>query len=236
MTDPDDPAATGAEAPAAAIPTEAVPAEAVPPDAAQAAAGQSDPKAVFRRYLDSGRDALLFKLEDASEYDVRRPLTPTGTNLLGLVKHLSGVEAGYLGECFGRPVPEMPAWYAEMGSDDSEPNADMWATADESQESIVELYQRVRAHADRTIDELDLTAPGTVPWWGPDAGEVTLQRLLVHVIAEEQRHLGQADIVRENIDGAVGLRAGVSNLPDESEQWWADYHRRLQQTAEQFRQ
>lgn len=163
-------------------------------------------------------------------------MTPTGTNLLGLVKHLCGVEAGYLGECFGRPMPGLPAWYAEMDREDSEPNIDMWATAEESRESILALYQRVRAHADTTIDELELTSPGTVPWWGPDAGEVTLQRLLVHVIAESQRHVGQADIVRENIDGAVGLRAGVSNLPTESEQWWADYHRRLQQTAEQFRE
>ena len=45
-------------------------------------------------YLQQGRDALLWKLDGLSEYDLRRPLVPTGTNLLGLVKHVAGTEAG----------------------------------------------------------------------------------------------------------------------------------------------
>ena len=52
------------------------------------------------------RQALVWKLEGLSEYDVRRPLTATGTNLLGLVKHLATLEAWYFGEVFGRPFPE----------------------------------------------------------------------------------------------------------------------------------
>ncbi len=60
-------------------------------------------KSDLRYYLQSARDALLWKLEGLSEYDVRRPHTPTGTNLLGLVKHVAGVELGYLGDTFGRP-------------------------------------------------------------------------------------------------------------------------------------
>jgi hypothetical protein len=63
----------------------------------------ADAKETLRRYLRSAREALLWKLEGRSEYDIRRPLTPTGTNLLGLVKHLSIVEAWYFGETFGRP-------------------------------------------------------------------------------------------------------------------------------------
>ncbi len=63
----------------------------------------SDPKAELLRYLQEGRDAMLWKLEGLGEYDVRRPLVPTGTNLLGLVKHLAGIELGYFGETFGRP-------------------------------------------------------------------------------------------------------------------------------------
>ena len=46
-----------------------------------------DPKAELHEYLQSGRAVLLWKLDGLSEYDVRRPLTPTGTNLLGLVQH-----------------------------------------------------------------------------------------------------------------------------------------------------
>jgi hypothetical protein len=44
---------------------------------------QSDPKANLHRYLQAAREALLWKLEGLAEYDLRRPLTPTGTNLLG---------------------------------------------------------------------------------------------------------------------------------------------------------
>src|SRR6478752_2655853 len=112
----------------------------------------SDPKADLQRYLQLAREALVWKLEGLTEYDVRRPLVPTGTNLLGLVKHVASVEAGYLGEVFGRPFPEPLPWL----DDDAEPNADMWATADESPQEIIGLYQRVWAHADQTIDSLDL--------------------------------------------------------------------------------
>ena len=63
-------------------------------------------KAELRRYLQDGRDAIVWKLEGLSEYDRRRPLTPTGTNLLGLVKHLAGVEAEYFGVVFNRPFGE----------------------------------------------------------------------------------------------------------------------------------
>src|SRR4051794_40601050 len=80
------------------------------------------------RYMQRGRDALVWKLDGLSEYDVRRPLTPTGTNLLGIVKHVASVEAGYLGDTFGRPFPEPLPWFDEG----AEANADMWATPEES--------------------------------------------------------------------------------------------------------
>lgn len=91
---------------------------------------------------------MLWKLDGLSEYDIRRPLTPTGTNLLGLVKHIAGVELGYFGDTFGRPFfDEPPAWY----TDGAEPGADMWATADESREQIAGLYRQAWQHADATI-------------------------------------------------------------------------------------
>ncbi|WP_108250721.1 DinB family protein [Planctomonas deserti] len=187
----------------------------------------SEAKAHLQHYLQSGRDALLWKLEGLDEYDIRRPVVPTGTNLLGLVKHVASVEAGYLGDTFGRPFPEPLPWMA----DDAEPNADMWATAEESRESVVGLYRRVWAHSDATIAALDLDSPGTVAWWAADRRSVTLHRILVHMIAENQRHAGHADIARELIDGAAGLRQGVSNLPEMDEAWWNDYRERLERTA-----
>src|SRR6186997_1203604 len=92
-----------------------------------------DPKKTLHRYLITGREALLWKLDGLSEYDVRRPMVPTGTNLLGLVKHVASVEVGYFGNTFSRPFDEPLPWF----EDGAEPNADMWATAEESRERIV---------------------------------------------------------------------------------------------------
>jgi uncharacterized damage-inducible protein DinB len=190
----------------------------------------SGPKADLHRYLRAAREALLWKLDGLSEFDVRRPLVPTGTNLLGLVKHLASVEFGYFGDTFGRPHDESLPWF----DDDAGPNDDMWATADESREEIVALYRRAWAHTDATIDALRIDAVGRVPWWGAQ-GEVTLHRVLVHVVAETHRHAGHADIVRELIDGAVGLREENDNMPARDEAWWNDYRDRLERVADQFR-
>jgi hypothetical protein len=186
-----------------------------------------NPKADLSRYLEEAREALLWKLDGLSEYDARRPLTPTGTNLLGLVKHVASIEAGYFGETFARPFGEPLPWLAE----EADPNADMWATAEESRQDIVDLYRRVRAHSDATIDALALDAVGHVPWWAPDRNEVTLHRILVHMIAETHRHAGHADIVRELIDGAAGLRPGGTNLPDLGEGSWSSHRDRLETAA-----
>jgi uncharacterized damage-inducible protein DinB len=186
-----------------------------------------DPKADLRRYLQAGREALLWKLEGLSEYDVRRPMVPTGTNLLGIVKHVASVEAGYFGATFGRPFGEPLPWYEP----DAEPNADLWATAEESREQIIGLYHRVWAHSDATIEALPLDASGHVPWWPPERDEVTLHRILVHMIAETHRHAGHADIVRELIDGAAGLRADADNLPPADRAWWESYRSRLERVA-----
>ena len=199
-----------------------------------AAATPADAKATLHRYLRSVRGALLWKLEGLDEYSLRRPLTPTGTNLLGLVKHLSMTEAGYFGLVFDRPMPGLPSWIAEVGADQAEPNADMWATSEEPSADLLELYRRVCAHSDRTIEELELDSIGRVPWWGA-SGETTLHRILVHMIAETNRHAGHADIVRELVDGAAGLREDVDNLPDVDAAWWAEYHDRVEQVARRFR-
>jgi hypothetical protein len=180
-------------------------------------------------YLTRGREALLWKLDGLSEYDVRRPLVPTGTNLLGLVKHVGSVVAGYFGECFGRPFPDPMPWF----SDDAGVNADMWATADESREMIVRFYNRAWDHAFATIDALDLDTTGHVPWWPDERNHPPLRLVLVHMIAETERHAGQADIVRELIDGSVGIRAGSASLPEADEAWWKAYRDRLEQAARQ---
>ena len=190
----------------------------------------TDAKDDLQRYLVAGREALRWKLDGVSEYDVRRPLTPTGSNLLGLLKHVAGTSVEYLGSVFGRPFGEPVRGFA----DDDEDNADMWATADESRDDILGYWTRAWAHADATVAALDLDVTGTVPWWPPDRKTVTLHRVLVHVVAELHRHAGHADILRETLDGAAGLRDGVSNLPDQDPDWWAGYRERLADTARRF--
>ncbi|MBD0421798.1 DinB family protein [Streptomyces sp. TRM S81-3] len=186
-----------------------------------------DPKADLHRYLQSARDALLWKLDGLSEYEVRRPRTPTGTNLLGLVKHVAGVELGYLGDTFGRPSGEPLPWRAEG----AESNADMWATAEESRDDIVGLYRRAWAHADATIEALALETVGRVPWWPGDRNEVTLHHAVVRVIADTQRHAGHADIIRELADGAVGMNRGNDSMAQGDSEWWEEYRGRLERVA-----
>ncbi|GAA1154072.1 putative damage-inducible protein DinB [Kitasatospora gansuensis] len=183
------------------------------------------PKADLQLYLQDARDVLLLKLDGLSEYDLRRPMTPTGTNLLGLVKHLAGAEAAYFGETFGRPFETPPLWIAT----DAEPNSDLWATAEESREQIVGLYREACAHSDVTIAALPLDALGRVPWG--KRSELTLHRILVHMIGETHRHAGHADIVRELIDGSVGQRGENDNLPPGDRSWWAEHRERLERVA-----
>ncbi|RZQ65987.1 DinB family protein [Amycolatopsis suaedae] len=186
-----------------------------------------DPKAALHRYLQTARDALLWKLDGLSEYDVRRPLTPTGTNLLGLVKHVAGCEIGYFGVVFGRPFPEEFRWLSEG----AELNDDMWATAEESRADIVGLYRRVWEHSDATIGSLSLESSGLVPHWPESRRDVTLHQILVHMIAETHRHAGHADIVRELIDGTAGMQQGNDNLATHDPAWWAGYRTKLEKTA-----
>lgn len=152
------------------------------------------------------RQALVWKLDGLSEYDVRRPLTATGTNLLGLVKHMATWEARYLGEIFDRPFPEpLPRWQDSDGSD-------LWAAQDETREQIVGFYRRAWEHADATINELPINAPGHVPWWPrPD---VKLFNIMVHVLNDTNRHAGHADILREQLDGRTGVAAGYEERID----------------------
>jgi hypothetical protein len=186
---------------------------------------ESDRKADLRRYLQEARGSVLWKLEGLSEYDARRPLVPTGTNLLGLVKHLALVEIGYFGDTFGRPFGGSLPW------DETDPNSDMFAKPGESREFITGLYRRAWAHSDATIEALDLDATGRVPWWPAEHSAVTLHHILVRVIAETGQHAGHADIIRELIDHTIGLTAERPNLPSADPAWWSAYRQRVEEAA-----
>ncbi len=184
-------------------------------------------KEILHDKLREGRAALLSRLDGLGEYDLRRPMTPTGTNLLGLVKHLAGLEYGYLGESLGRPGPETLPWIEDGSIWDG---ADMWALPGESSGYLTGLYCRACEHADEVIRELDLDAPAQVAHWPEGKRGTTLGFLLVRMAAETAQHAGHADIIRELIDGRGGPDHGM--LDDVS---WRDYAARIQAAADTFR-
>ncbi|MEV6235937.1 DinB family protein [Lentzea sp. NPDC051838] len=156
-------------------------------------------KAYLHSDLRELREVMVWKLEGLDDVQIRRPLVASGTNLLGLVKHLALSESRYFGEVFGRPFPEpLP-----RRDDVAARGSSMLAAPDESRVDIVERYRRVWAHSDATIEALAVDSPGFVPWWPrPD---VMLFNVLVHLVSETARHAGHADILREQLDGATGV-------------------------------
>jgi hypothetical protein len=182
----------------------------------------------LRHYLQQSRDALLRALDGVSEYDGRRPVTPTGTNLLGLVKHLAGIEAGYLGDCVGRPFPVSFPWNDDGSVWES---GDMWATPEQSRDYVVGLYREVWGYADAVIAELPPETPAFVEWWPAERQHTTFGHLLCRVVAETAQHAGHAEILRETIDGQAGRDRDLQG----DAEWWTAYVGRIQAAADTFR-
>ena len=187
-----------------------------------------DEKSALLGYLRDRRADLLAKLDGLGEYDVRRPMTPTGTNLLGLVKHVAYVQLGYLGDVFGRPSGRRYPW-----DDGGEQDADMWAAPGESRADVLELCAFSAAHADATVGALPLDAVGEVPWWRAERRHPTLHTVLVHLGVEVARHAGHADVVRELIDGTASASPANSNLPERTAEEWAAFRERVEAAARQ---
>jgi uncharacterized damage-inducible protein DinB len=143
--------------------------------------------------LERHRDAVLWKLEGLDDEQLRRPMVPSGTSLLGLVKHLAAVEYGWFCDTFGRDAEPLPF-------DDDDPDADLRIEPGETTQDVLAFYGRARAAADQAIDELDVEDTGTA-WFGE---AVTLRWVLIHMVEETARHAGHVDILRELIDGMAG--------------------------------
>ena len=177
-----------------------------------------------RRYLHEdlqwARQSVLDRLEGLSEYDLRRPLTVTGTSLLGLVKHLTLSEAVYLGDLFDRPFPER---HPRFDDPDFRNRDWLWVGETESSNDVVDGYRRAWQHSGATIEALPIDASGGVPWW-PEP-EVKLFNVMVHVLTETNRHAGHADILYEQLTAATG-----SAEPDIMNDWTA-HRARIEKAA-----
>jgi uncharacterized damage-inducible protein DinB len=153
----------------------------------------ADEKESLQVALDRHRDVVVWKLEGLGDDDLRRPMVPSGTNLLGLVKHLAAVEYGWFCDTFGREHEPLPFV-------DDDPEADLRVEPHETTADILAFYARARAASDQVVADLDVEDTGTA-WYGET---VTLRWVLIHMVEETARHVGHLDIVRELIDGTTG--------------------------------
>ncbi|HEX5945121.1 MAG TPA: DinB family protein [Acidimicrobiales bacterium] len=147
--------------------------------------------------LDRHRDAVVWKLQGLGDDDLRRSMVPSGTSLLGMVKHLAAVEYSWFCETFGRETEPLPFV-------DDDPEADLRVEAGESTADILAFYERARAASDKVIRELDLDDTGTTS----RGDEPSLRWVLIHMVEETCRHAGHVDLVRELIDGMAGDHPG----------------------------
>ena len=154
-------------------------------------------KEMLGAYLDYHRATLLMKIDGVSDEDLRRPMVPSGTNLLGMVKHLAWVERGWFQECFAGDEIPTPPWT------DEDPDADFRIEPHESTQQIIDMYREAceRSRA-ITEDATSLDQPAKNP--SPRRRGIKLRWILMHMIEETARHNGHADILREMIDGSTG--------------------------------
>ncbi|HVX44473.1 MAG TPA: DinB family protein [Mycobacteriales bacterium] len=156
-----------------------------------------DEKQSLHESLDRHREVVLWKLKGLDDAQLRRPMVPSGTNLLGLVKHLASVQFGWFCSCFGRQSE-----WIEWDPDDYD--ADARIKPSESTADILAYFARARSATDEVIGSVEIDQ-SVVPPPGLGPGDpVTLRWILIHVIEDMVRHAGQMDIIRELIDGRTG--------------------------------
>ncbi|UYQ78139.1 DinB family protein [Glutamicibacter sp. JL.03c] len=185
-------------------------------------------KELLLEYLGDARQAVIYKAQGLSDRLARKPLTPTGTHILGVVHHLAITEYGYFGQCLGRSVDDP---YIQNLLDAEDPQADFLPPAHLNANGIIGLYRDSILFSDAGIKSLPLDAPVEVPWW-IRRRHTTLEQLVVHMIAETSRHAGHLDIVREQLDGFTGLRPEAPNLPDYSAAQWAEQFESINRLAD----
>ena len=146
------------------------------------------------RYLDTYRRVVRWKLEGVGEEAARRPMVPSGTSLLGIVRHLGYVERWWFQSVIAGDDVDRPRIV------EGDPDAEFRVGEDDTIGSVLDFYE---AECDRSRQILaGLRDPDSVRL--VDGGDVSVRRILVHMVEEVARHAGHMDILRELIDGATG--------------------------------
>lgn len=139
-------------------------------------------------FLDYLRESVVIKAGGLSDEDVRKPMVPSGTNLLGLIKHLTMADVFWFHYSFAGEDVAIPSEHLE---------------ADDTPESVIEGYRAAWAHSNELVAAVDdMDRPSVRPH--RVGGHLSLRWILVHMVEETGRHAGHADILREQIDGTVG--------------------------------
>lgn len=154
-----------------------------------------DEKQTLAGWMDFHRATLLMKLDGLSESDMRRILVSSGTNLLGMVRHLAFAEDYWFSQIFAGADVDAPR---ALPGDEVPP--------DVRSQDVVAGYEAACARSRAVIDasDLDDRARGTVSNRRGPATQFNLRWVLTHMIEETARHNGHADILREQTDGATG--------------------------------
>ena len=151
---------------------------------------------ILAGFLDFHRATLLWKLEGLDDQQLRRAMVASGTSLLGLVKHLAYVERSWFQGVWAGEEVTFP-WTSE------DPDADWRIEPDETTGQVLALYDgecdrsRAIVAAASSLDEL-AQHPRQKDW------KMSRRWILIHMIEETARHVGHADILREQLDGATG--------------------------------
>jgi uncharacterized damage-inducible protein DinB len=165
-----------------------------PPPADQPDSTGSE-RQVLEAFLDFHRQVLVSKVDGISENEARHRRVPSKTTLTGLIKHMIGVERGWFQEVLaGRKLEDIGPNVG--GGDES------WDLAEnETVSSLIKEYEQTCEQSRQTAARFALD--DAVP--EPDMGQVSLRWVYVHMIEETARHVGHADILREQTDGAAGI-------------------------------
>lgn len=153
-------------------------------------------KEVLAGFLDHYRATMLGICQGLSEKDLKRSVVPSGTSLLGIVKHLAYVERGWFQENVANEPFDYPF------DDEDDPDVDFRVEEGETSEEIFELYRAACDRSRRALAEASLDDMIENPKRSRD---FNVRWVVVHMIEETARHVGQADIIREQLDGRTGF-------------------------------